>query len=131
MRDHFSIRLAGDFEANLGKILDHAREDPRIVYWDRGQWGHALVFCFTPQMAQREKESIARSGVTRPSLCLLEIHPSFQAVLVNQECMDQPRSILAEFVKWILANFTCDVRDEDTRENLSDLASKRPDELFQ
>jgi hypothetical protein len=131
MRTHFSIGLAGDFEANLTKILEHARQDPRIVCWDRGQPGHALVFAFTPKMALEEKRDIERFGVASPSLCVLEIDPRAKAVIVNQECMDQPRSIMAEFVKWILANFSCGVSDDDSREDITAIAQQHPDTLFQ
>jgi len=131
MRTHFTIGLAGDFESILNRILEHARQDPRIVYWDRGQWGVALVFAFTPKMALEEKADIERYGVASPTLCVLEIHPQTKTVVVNQECMDQPRSMLAEFVKWILGNFASQVADSDTGKDITALAKESPDELFQ
>ena len=130
MRDYFTIGISGDYKDVVAKILAQAQSDPCILHLDREKLGHSLIFCPSPEVADFMRQRFEESGAVSPSMCVLRLNEF--GIFVNQECADDSREGMAEFVKWILRTFApCRVFDSDADKDISELASQKPQALFE
>jgi hypothetical protein len=131
MRYHLSIAPAGSADVAFKRMAEAARSDSRVFVVDRGKLGQWLAFSATPEMRADEERHFAERGRMTPGACVLWLSPELERIQVNQECVDDSRRVMLEFVRWILREFApCRVFDDDSGEELTEDVARNPLSIF-
>ncbi len=129
MIHHFSIVPSIGMDHALARILDRAHEDPWILHLNPAPV-HYLVFCVSLDHVQDVRKRYKDAGGSVDTeVAVLEIDPN--GIHVDQDCEPASRRRMEQFVRWIFETWApCKVLDHDAERDLSLLASRNPDVLF-
>ena len=130
MHFHIQVTPVSDYRLAREKITARAAADARVVHLTSGRLAEALVFCEDAAEAQETQEEYSQSETVSQRLALVRIGDN--GFIVDQECVEESREVMIDFVKWVLQSFApCKVFDLETQEDLSDVAAKDADVLFE
>jgi len=128
MRFRFVIEPRGGTGPSVREILAKASENPLVLTLE-GKPGEIIVFCNSKEELDHQRQRFQETGTISSSLCTLTIDEF--GVRVNQECKEESRARMKGFVQWILSEFgPCQVLDDETGEDISELASRDARVLF-
>lgn len=136
MSTHFSIGFERPYEEMVPQILDRARSEPQIVHIDLVS-RHLLIFAYSAEAATEARARYQQDGSVSPSLCVVTINryelngTSRYAIVVNRECGEESEEVMIPFMTWVLTGLgPCRVVDNDTGEDLSELAAHHPEQIL-
>lgn len=118
MAVQLSIIPAGDYDANLPRLLERAHTEPFVVasVSPSGE-AHRLIFCGTREMEDYEREYLATQGEPSPFGAVVEIDS--HGLLVSLQAAPAARAQAEDFLRWVLrALGPCRVVDHETGEEL-------------